>query len=312
MTPRVTIGIPCFNAGRWLDAAIASALAQTSPSCEVLVVDDGSTDDSVNVAREFGDKIRLIIRHHSGANGARNVILESARGEWIQHLDADDYLLPGKVAGQLAEAHDGAEADVIYSPVWIETKSGEINRSTQRFASDTNPQADIFTQWIAWQIPQTGGCLWRKEALVALGGWKDGQPCCQEHELYLRALKAGHRFVFAPTPNAVYRVWSEETLCRKDPRLVVAVKTGLIDDLSAWLSTHALWSAEHQRAASRACFEMARTLAKYDLAEAAAYHAERKQRGMIHLEGPAAPRAYRAVYTFLGFVMAEKLAAARR
>jgi GT2 family glycosyltransferase len=305
MNPLVTIGIPCFNAGPWLRSAIESALAQTHEAVEVIVVDDGSADDSRVIAEGFGDRIRVFHSEHHGACAARNVALREARGEWLQFLDADDYLEPEKIVQQFAETSDGTNADIIYSPVWIETNGA-------REQSQTSPERDIFSQWIAWQIPQTGGCLWRKAALTALGGWKEDQPCCQEHELYLRALQAGQRFVFAPTPHAVYRIWSEETLCRRDPRLVIGERTRLIDDLRAWLSERGQWTNVHQRAAGQACFEMARTIAKYDLAEAATYHAERRARGLLNLDGPAAPAAYRLAHRLLGFTAAEKLAAARR
>ena len=309
MTPLVTIGIPCFNAAQWLRGAIESALAQTWPASEVIVVDDGSSDGSREIARSFGDKVRLHEGEHCGANRARNLILEQSLGEWIQFLDADDYLEAQKIQKQFTETDGGEQADVIYSPVWIETVFGGI---AERTRSDTCPDRDLFAQWLAWQIPQTGGCLWRRSALRSIGGWKEGQPCCQEHELYLRALKAGQRFVYASTPHAVYRVWSEETLCRKDPRLVITVKTGLIDELRKWMMERGLWSDEHARVAGRACFEMARTLAKDDLANAAAYHREQRGKKLIHPEGPAAPAAYRLIYQMLGFTVAEKLAAARR
>jgi hypothetical protein len=309
MKPLVTIAIPCFNAAQWIAQAMQSALDQTWPSVEVIVVDDGSTDGSLGVLAAFDEKIRVLSGAHRGGNHARNAALHAATGEWIQFLDADDFLLPEKIARQFDEAAGGSDADVIYSPVWIETTT---DGRLERVASDTSPQIDIFAQWLAWHIPQTGGALWRCSALESLGGWKEGQPCCQEHEVYLRAIKAGLRFVFAPTPNAVYRIWSEETLCRKDPRLVVTVKTGLIDDLREWLTQRNLWTTKHDRIAGRACFEMARTVARYDLDEAAAYHAGRKQRGLIHLEGPAAPKAYQLAYRALGFAMAEKLAVYRR
>ena len=302
---KVTIGIPCFNAERWLRRAIDSALAQTWPDCEVIVVDDGSSDSSLSIAQDFGERIRVFCKDHGGANHARNEVLAQARGDWIQFLDADDEIEPEKIARQFSEAHDGANADVIYSPVWIETTT---DGRVERVASETDPQTDIFAQWLAWKIPQTGGALWRRSALESLGGWKEDQPCCQEHELYLRAIKAGLRFAYAPTPHAIYRVWSDETLCRKDPGLVVNVKTGLIDDLRDWMKRKNLWTAEHDRIAGRACFEMARTVARYDLDEAAAYHDGRKERGLIHLEGPAAPLTYLLAYRALGFAAAEKLA----
>jgi glycosyltransferase involved in cell wall biosynthesis len=301
----VTIGIPCYNGERWIRQCVESALAQTWAAREVIVVDDGSTDGSRAMLSGFGDAIRVLEGAHRGANHARNEVLAQARGEWLQFLDADDYLEPQKIAQQFAEARDGADVDVIVGPVWIEENGA-------RTASELDPQLDRWTQWLAWQLPQTGGCLWRKQALDALGGWKENQPCCQEHELYLRALKSGLRFVFAPTPHAVYRVWSDDTLCRKDPRLVIEVKTALIDDAQAWMAERNLWTEAHRRIAGRACFEMARTLAKFDLAAAAAYHAERKSRRLIHLDGPAAPKLYRFTYYALGFPMAEKFAAARR
>ena len=302
---KVTVGIPCYNAERWIAQSIRSALDQRDVESEIIVVDDGSTDGSVAIAQNFGGRVKVIAGGHRGANHARNLVLQNATGEWVQYLDADDYLEPAKVITQLRESHDGLDADVLHSPVWIETWNAT---SSTREQSETSPDADIFTQWIRWHIPQTGGCLWRRETLAQFGGWKEGQPCCQEHELYLRALMAGLRFKFTPTPGAVYRIWSEETLCRKDPLLVVRVRTALLDTLLAHLSQKKLLTGTHRREVGRACFEMSRTFARHDLAGAAAYHAERKSKGLFHPAGPAAPLSYRIVYSLLGFTAAEKIA----
>ena len=191
MSPLVTIGIPCYNSARWIKAAVESALAQTWPEKEIIVVDDGSTDGSREILGGFGDAIRVIFAEHRGSNPARNEVLRSAKGEWIQYLDADDYLLPEKIARQFSETDGGTGCDVIYSPVWID-------QNNERSASVLDTKLDVYTQWIAWELPQTGGCLWRKETLEKLNGWNEAMPCCQEHELYLRALKAGMRFRLAP------------------------------------------------------------------------------------------------------------------
>jgi glycosyltransferase involved in cell wall biosynthesis len=298
----VTIVIPCHNAARWIGAAIESALAQTWPEKEVIVVDDGSTDGSTEIVRGFGERVIFLETEHCGGNHARNAALKMASGEWVQFLDADDYLEPEKIARQLfEEAHGGASADVIYSPTWVEERG-------QRIVHTIDTALDLFSQWLTWQMPQTGGALWRMSALLQIGGWKELQPCCQEHELYLRALKAGLRFVFTQTPHAVYRIWSQDTVCRRDRRLVVNVKTALIDDLRAWLTERGEWTEEHQRLAGRACFEMARTLAKMDLASSEDYHQARLAKQLIHLEGPAAPRNYRWVYHAAGFTAAERVA----
>jgi glycosyltransferase involved in cell wall biosynthesis len=302
MTPLVTIAIPCFNNASSLARAVESALAQTWPATETIVVDDGSTDGSATVARQFGERVRVLSGEHRGAPHARNLAWREARGEWVQFLDADDFLEPTKIATQMAETGGGAAADVIYSPVWVE--SGE---PVGRERSVLDPGADLYAQWLAWQLPQTGGGLWRKSALAALGGWKEDQPCCQEHELYLRALMAECRFVFAPTPGAVYRIWSDDTLCRRDPLLVVRERTKLIDRLRAWLESRGEWTPAHQRLAGRVCLELARSIAGHDLAAAAAYFAERRSRGLIRFEGPAAPASFRLACALLGFRRSEML-----
>jgi GT2 family glycosyltransferase len=308
MPPLVSVGIPCFNAERWLRQAIESALEQTWRAIEVIVVDDGSSDSSKSIATSFGERVLVIQSDHRGGNFARNLALRHSRGEWLQFLDADDYLEPDKIACQFRETNTGAEADVIYSPYWFE----RFGDSSERWLGEIDREKDLFSQWLAWELPQTGAVLWRKTALEGVGGWKEDQPCCQEHELYLRALKAGLRFVFALTPHAIYRLWSENTVCRKDPALTIRVRTGLLDDAREWLSVRGKWTAQHQRVTGRAGFEMARTLARDDLGAAAAYHAQRRAVGLIRPEGPAAPLLYRIAYRLCGFTAAEKVAAGRR
>jgi hypothetical protein len=302
---KISVAIPSYNAERWLRQAIESALQQSGVEPEVIVVDDGSTDASREIAGAFGERIRFLHGARQGANHARNLALEQATGEWVQFLDADDYLEPDKIRVQLQEAGDAAGADVLYSPVWIETWS---DRCLCREQSGTSPQADWDTQWIRWHIPQTGGALWRREKLKAIGGWKADQPCCQEHELYLRARMAGLRFRFTPTPGAVYRIWSEETLCRKDPVQVTRVRTALMDEMWRWLQENGRATEAHRREIGQACFEMARTWARFDLPASANYHAERKARNLLHLAGAAAPFAYRLAYTLAGFKSAERIA----
>ena len=305
MSPLVTIGIPCYNTARWIKAAVDSALAQTWPQKQVIVVDDGSTDGSRDILRGYGDAIDVVFANHRGSNPARNEILRLAKGEWVQYLDADDFLLPEKIERQFAETAGGADCDVIYSPVWID-------QNNERRASALDTSLDIYSQWIAWELPQTGGCLWRKATLEKLNGWNEEMPCCQEHELYLRALKAGMRFRLAPTPNAVYRIWSDDTLCRRDTYLVTQVKTRLIDDMRAWMELHDLWTPVSSRVAGQACFELSRSMVNRSLEEADAYHQARREVGLISASGPAAPAPYRFVYKIAGFKSAERLARAMR
>src|SRR5260221_12220127 len=98
---KVSILIPCYNAERWIAQAIQSALDQTYANCEVIVADDGSFDRSLKIIRSFGERICCESGPNRGGNPTRNRLLELAHGDWVQYLDADDYLLPDKVARQV-------------------------------------------------------------------------------------------------------------------------------------------------------------------------------------------------------------------
>ena len=302
---KITICIPCHNSAQWLQQAIQSALDQQDITPEVIVVDDHSTDATPEILRSFGTRITHLTATQKGAPHARNLAWQHGTGEWVQFLDADDLLEPRKIITQLAEANLGTQADIIYSPVWIETWTPT---GTTREQSQTAPTQDLHTQWITWNIPQTGGALWRRTTLQNIGGWQENQPCCQEHELYLRAILAHQRFQYTCTPGAIYRIWSENTLCRKDPRLVAHTRTTLIDTLLDWLQKNTLITPQHRTTAGQIFFEQARTIARFDLAEAATYVAQRKARGTYTLTGPAAPLSYRILHNILGFTAAEKIA----
>ena len=110
--PSISVVIPCYNAAAFLRATIESILGQTQPVLEVIVVDDGSTDDSANIAESFGPPVRVIRQPNQGESAARNRGIEAAGGEWVAFLDADDLWLPTKVELQ-AEAIRSAPADVV-------------------------------------------------------------------------------------------------------------------------------------------------------------------------------------------------------
>ncbi len=308
--PSVTIGIPCRNAAQWIRGCIESALAQEDVDVQVVVVDDGSTDGSLAVIESFGDAITVVKGTGEGAPVARNRALELATGTWIQFLDADDYLLPRKVATQIQEAADFADGVVPYSPVlqefWRDSKAAEP------VAEHIDTSLTVESQWLLWQLPQTSGPLWPTKVLREVGGWKAGQPCCQEHELYLRTLKNGVRFSFTPSALAVYRLWSEDTLCRKNPAQVIQVRAGLIAEMLDWLTSENRLLPEHEEAARRVLFESARSLAVHDPDAAVRFHDEWKNRGLIAPSGPAAPALYRLLYQTLGFPFAERIARLRR
>jgi glycosyltransferase involved in cell wall biosynthesis len=306
----ISILIPCYNAERWVAQAIDSALQQGDDT-GVNVVDDGSTDGSLEIIKRFGDRIRWESGPNQGGNVARNRLLALASGDWLQFLDADDYLLPNKIRDQWEWlTQHAANADVVFSPVILE--HGEPPQTWREPLAIPEPH-DVWVLLARWYLPQTGGPLWRKQAILDVGGWKPDQPCSQEHELYLRLLIAGKRFVYCPASGAIYRQWSSQTVCQRDrPELRRRVLEILQREEDVLRSRGELTPPRHQ-AINVARFEAAR------IAWLSSRHEARAIMATVHDSDPAflpagvaAPWRYRVAYRLLGFDGAEALAGGLR
>jgi glycosyltransferase involved in cell wall biosynthesis len=306
----VSILIPCYNAERWIAQAIESALAQTWPEKEVIVVDDGSTDGSLAIIRTFEGRIRWESGPNRGGNPTRNRLLELARGEWLQYLDADDYLLPDKLTQQVDFLGSQSGTDVLYGHVTKEdwTPSG-VSRDVQQIPEPHDPWILL----VRWYLPQTGGPLWRKAALEAVGGWKPDQPCCQEHELYLRLLMAERRFDYCPLNGAVYRVWSKDTVCHRDERRVRQRRLEITRRAEDFLRERGELTAARRQAVNQSRFQMARLAWPQDHAEAVQI-VEELRRSDPHFRPlgnqPGShhpPLSYRLLWSLLGFRWTETI-----
>jgi glycosyltransferase involved in cell wall biosynthesis len=179
--PLVSIIIPCYNAEEYIADAIQSALGQTYQSCEVIVVDDGSTDHTEEVINQFGDAVRLTRCPHLGANHARNVGMHAARGEWIQFLDADDYLSPFKIETQL-EACQRLNASMIYG-----------SYSCVHGAPDPRLATMPSTLGVHWGPTPVFTSLWtgiyKRGLLATAGGWNEALRLWQDVEYNMRLAK---------------------------------------------------------------------------------------------------------------------------
>jgi len=116
--PLVSIIIPLYNASQYIDEAIRSALGQTWANKEIIIVDDGSSDDSLKIARKYeGDGIKVFRQQNKGASAARNKGLQEAKGQYIQFLDADDLLSADKIEKQLLALQNHADKIAVCSTV---------------------------------------------------------------------------------------------------------------------------------------------------------------------------------------------------
>jgi glycosyltransferase involved in cell wall biosynthesis len=304
----VSILIPCYNAEAWIEQSIESALAQTWPDKEVIVIDDGSTDSSRAVIERFGTRIRWETGANKGGAAARNRLLELARGEWLQYLDADDYLLPDKIERQMAFLNSNPGVDVVFSPVILEYTRAE---GTDRTLLPIPEPHDPWVLLARWYLPQTGAALWRRSAVVDVGAWTVGQPCCQEHDLYLRLLTAHKQFAYSDHTGAVYRQWSDQTVSKKDIAEVHRRRLQIEQRAEDSLRTTGNLSHERMFAINQARFETARGAWQYDpeLASEIMAQVRRCDPGFAPEVGPAAPTRYRLALRLLGFRAAQSLAA---
>ncbi len=142
----ITVVIPCYNGSRFIRETLESVLAQTLRPLEVLVIDDGSTDDSAAIAESFGEPVRVIRQPNQGESVARNRGIDEARGEWIAFLDADDIWKPEKLQRQMAAAEDGVVA--VHSNLYFfgeregETRLQDVDESLRyelSYAAAFNP-----------------------------------------------------------------------------------------------------------------------------------------------------------------------------
>src|SRR5882672_10540734 len=167
--PTISVVIPCFNAAAWIGDTLASVLEQRHQDLEVIVVDDGSTDTSAELIAHAFPSVCLVRIENGGASRARNVGTQLARGEFIQYLDADDLLGPGKLEAQRLALASGT-ADIAYGD-WCElrAKPNGIFMPDRLVARRINgdPQIALLTDF--WCPPAV--YLFRRAIVDRVGGW---------------------------------------------------------------------------------------------------------------------------------------------
>lgn len=206
-TPLVSIIIPCYNAENYVAEAIQSALDQIYPNCEIIVIDDGSTDGSLEVIKSFGDKIRWETGPNRGGCGARNRGLELAKGEWIQFLDADDLIEQNKIAVQMKlAAEHGSEC--LISGCWKRFRKS-IDDNTFPMESKEMPEqpADWLIQKYSGRGMMAAHAWLSPVALIErTEGWDTSLKRDQDGEFFDHLASLASRIVHSPDAFAHYRV----------------------------------------------------------------------------------------------------------
>lgn len=208
MQPLVSILIPAYNAQATVAAAIQSALAQTWARKEIIVVDDGSTDLTAEIAARFVPKIKLISTGNQGLSAAVNLAIRLSQGDYIQELDADDQLAPDKIEKQLAALRPGDSKKLLLSSPWapffFRTQHARfINNS---LCQDLSP-ADWLVRKMSENLHmQNATWLMSRELVEAAGPWDADLKYDQDGEYFARVISLSDGTRFVPGTGIYYRI----------------------------------------------------------------------------------------------------------
>jgi glycosyltransferase involved in cell wall biosynthesis len=209
MSKLVSILIPAYNAERWLAFTMRSALAQTWPTKEIIVVDDGSRDGTLAIARGFQSGcVKVVSQPNMGAAAARNRAMALAQGAYIQWLDADDLLAPDKIIQQIQLAEQYRDPWVLFSSSWASfmyrPRAAQF-RPTPLWR-DHPPLQWMTQKWLHNAHMQTATWLVSRELSMAAGPWNTELLGDDDGEYFARVVLASRRVCFAIGARTFYRV----------------------------------------------------------------------------------------------------------
>lgn len=200
---KVSIIIPSYNQEEYLREAIESAISQTE-QCEVIVIDDGSTDNSLRIAKEYEPEVKVIKQVNKGLSAARNTGIMNATGEWIFPLDADDFIAENCIEMLLRLAGE-TDADIVGPSIEI------FGQNSGKVILSPNPGIELF------RLGNHLGyfSLYKKSMALALGGYSPKMiHGYEDYHFWINALMRGYKIVTTPEILAKYRtkeksMWKE-------------------------------------------------------------------------------------------------------
>ncbi len=196
--------IPVYNAAAFLRQAIESVFDQTLENIEIIIVDDGSTDETSAIARSYGDRVRYLYKENGGIASARNYGLGEARGEFIASLDADDFfILPTKLEKQIAVINQSKRCGLVLTG-WknVDETGSEIeNREPWKYAS----RLDL-KDMVSWSPFLPSVMLFRRSVLESIGGFNPQIKIIEDFDIVTRLIIAGYEAKWLPEIASAYRL----------------------------------------------------------------------------------------------------------
>jgi glycosyltransferase involved in cell wall biosynthesis len=179
---RISAVIPTHNRRERTVEAVESVLSQTLRPDEVIVVDDGSTDDTPSAVARFGDALTLIRQEHSGVSAARNRGIGASSGDWLAFLDSDDLWEPGKLQAQMKALDTHSDYRIVYTDEkWI--KDGRYRNQGKRHAKHSGW---IYERCLPLCIISPSSVLVHRCVFDTVGLFDDQLPACEDYDMWLR------------------------------------------------------------------------------------------------------------------------------
>lgn len=207
--PLVSILIPLYNAEQYIEETITRALKQTYPNIELIIVDDHSTDNSLEIAQKHSsDKVHIYTNPNKGGNSARNYAFQMCNGEYIKFMDADDYCTDDMIEKQMERMlADGDKDTLIFSPVKMLYPDGRLFLPPREIDKDYVPGIELLIDiWRGkgWNCPHCH--LLHRELFIKSSGWDENVIRNQDGEFFARVASNASKSL---SVNNVYAIWRQ-------------------------------------------------------------------------------------------------------
>lgn len=242
----ISVVIPAYNAADFIRETLDSVLQQTLSADEVLVIDDGSTDDTASIAESYGAAVRVIRRANFKQAAGRNFGVQETKSEWIAFVDADDIWERNKLERQMEELVRHPEADLCYTGRILLLQNGRTARLGR--VVPVPPAEKIRESLFRNTTFLPSSVLIRRSAFLAVGGFDTHFEVLQDWDLWLRLLHAGTKFAACREPLVQYRI-HPNSVSRNAMRSLRAAKEIYRRHVLPQLPRHTRWIA-HQRSQS--------------------------------------------------------------
>jgi glycosyltransferase involved in cell wall biosynthesis len=205
-SPLVSVVVPAYNSARYVARALQSILGQTYAPLEIIVVDDGSTDDTAGVLAPYRDRIRYFRQANRGPSAARNTGIRHARGELIAFLDADDWWLPEKLERQVPLLRERPKVGVVHSGFEYYDEATGRHLPSDHFHTVLAHElvGNCYVRLIDGNAINTCTAVVRRECFAQAGLFNESLGWMEDYDLWFRVARA-YEFAFVPQALAVYR-----------------------------------------------------------------------------------------------------------